>query len=788
MWLGWCRVVWAVVVSLTVGATAVAVGAQGGDTFDDVDETGVHARSVEALAEAGIVEGTECGEGRFCPDEPIDRWVMAVWLVRAVDGREPSPTSTSGFADVDSGRWWAPYVERLAVLGITSGCATGPARFCPDDSVTRAQMATFLTRGFDLEAAPSAGFSDTVGNFHAASIDALAAGGITAGCATDPLRYCPGRKVTRGQMATFLARALGLVPLPDIAHPTAAPGRIAYVSYGAIYVADADGSNRMRLTIDNSNPGDDFVGDLNLAWSDWDPSWSPDGTRIAFVSSRSGESELYVMDSDGDNVQKVTPDDYWSGLRRPSWSPDGTRIVVTGRGLRLSSKWRFWQDMVDNIFVVDPDGENIRKLTSDGGFDPDWSPDGTRITFVRSTGTYTTDIFTMDTDGHNLSRLTYGGGRDPRWSPDGTRIAFTSNQEVFVMDAVLNIRQLTDNGGRNPNWSPDGSRIAYESTHLYVSPYSEWNIYASLESNGIIVMNIDGSGLQRIADSAGDPAWAPSPTGGRPRVEIPTSSPTEFSMISTGGFHSCGIRTDGTVACWGSDDLGQTSSPTGTFTTVSAGLTHSCGITTNGTVACWGDNAFGEASPPRSATFRAVAAGFGHSCAIRTDGRVTCWGNNYDGQVSAPTGQFTAISTGTAHSCGITTNGSVACWGNNDAGQLSPPAGTFTAISSGDTYSCGIRSNGSVACWGDNTYGRASPPAGTFTAISSGDTYSCGIRSNGSVACWGSAGSPPEGTFTSVAAGGGPGPTCGLRSDGSATCWRSNNYYGQVSPPVKYHR
>ena len=225
-------------------------------TFDDIDEAGGHAPSVEALAEAGIVEGTECGGGGFCPNEPIDRWVMAVWLVRAVDGREPSPTSVSRFADVDSGRWWMPHVERLAVLGITSGCTTGPARFCPGDSVTRAQMATFLTDAFGLGAAPPAGFADTADNFHAANIDALAAAGITAGCTTDPLRYCPKKAVTRGQMATFLARALGLVPLPDIAEPT--PPRLAYSrvfgSVSSVVVADADGSGYRSHAAGASGP------------------------------------------------------------------------------------------------------------------------------------------------------------------------------------------------------------------------------------------------------------------------------------------------------------------------------------------------------------------------------------------------------------------------------------------------------------------------------------------------------------------------------------------------------
>ena len=137
---------------------------------------------------------------------------MAVWLVRVLDGADPVG-SGSRFADVDPDAWWAPFVERLAVLGVTAGCATGPDRYCPDDLVTRGQMATFLTRAFDLESAPSFGFVDISGSAHAAGIDALAGAGVTAGCATGPDRYCPDDSVTRGQMATFLTRAIGIGPL-----------------------------------------------------------------------------------------------------------------------------------------------------------------------------------------------------------------------------------------------------------------------------------------------------------------------------------------------------------------------------------------------------------------------------------------------------------------------------------------------------------------------------------------------------------------------------------------------
>ena len=174
---------------------------------------GSHGASVEAIEAEGLLTGTYCGPGRFCPRGEMKRSTMAVWLVRALDGDDPAPVSSSRFADVDPDAWWAPFAERLAELEVTAGCKTGPLRYCPDESVTREQMATFLKRAFELADADPAGFVDT-GGTHAPNIDALAAAGITAGCRTEPLSYCPKDPVGRDQMATFLARALGLVPLP----------------------------------------------------------------------------------------------------------------------------------------------------------------------------------------------------------------------------------------------------------------------------------------------------------------------------------------------------------------------------------------------------------------------------------------------------------------------------------------------------------------------------------------------------------------------------------------------
>ena len=155
-------------------ATAVVMAAVGAGVavaeFEDIE--GAHEPTVAALDALGVFEGTACGEGLFCPDEPVRRWTMAVWLVRVLEESEPR-ASSSRFADVDDSEWWMPYVERLAELGITAGCASEPARFCPEDRVTRAHTASLLSGAFGLEAPegpPAVEFSDVGEGPHTGSI------------------------------------------------------------------------------------------------------------------------------------------------------------------------------------------------------------------------------------------------------------------------------------------------------------------------------------------------------------------------------------------------------------------------------------------------------------------------------------------------------------------------------------------------------------------------------------------------------------------------------------------
>ena len=175
--------------------------------LDDAPE--VFSEALEWMASRGVFTGTGCDESRLCPNEAIPRWEAAVWLVRVVDDDdEPDAVSKSRFDDVDAATWWAAHVERLAELEITVGCTQHTLRFCPHDTVTRAQMASFLVRAFELAPAEPAGFTDIAGSVHEADINALHAAAITVGCRTEPLQYCPLRPTTRAHMATFLHRAL----------------------------------------------------------------------------------------------------------------------------------------------------------------------------------------------------------------------------------------------------------------------------------------------------------------------------------------------------------------------------------------------------------------------------------------------------------------------------------------------------------------------------------------------------------------------------------------------------
>lgn len=260
--------------------------------------------------------------------------------------------------------------------------------------------------------------------------------------------------------------------------------------------------------------------------------------------------------------------------------------------------------------------------------------------------------------------------------------------------------------------------------------------------------------------------------------------------LSAGGLNSCGIRDDGTLACWGASPLGQSTPPAGTFIALAAGVRHACAIRSNGRPECWGDPNTPQVTVPEWGQFTAITVGDHHTCGLRAWGAAECWGEDQHGETMVPAGHFIALSAGTDFSCGLRPDGSAECWGNADQGSTAAPSGQFISLSSAGARTCALAVDGQATCWGGYAEG-APMPEGRFVQISLGNDYEgCGLRADRSVACWGGgpltrlpppSGPNPNDAFLTVSAG--TMHACGLRTNGELVCW-GENQEGQASAPA----
>ena len=218
-----------------------------------------------------------------------------------------------------------------------------------------------------------------------------------------------------------------------------------------IILADQDGSNQRRF--------------VNRKEPTCDACWSPDGTRLTFglvlQSPGQGDVDVYTAALDGTDQQQVAGSLGLSHEEAPAWSPDGKHIAFTST-----------RDKNQEVYVAETSGANLRRLTHDPALDahPCWSPDGRRIAFATARwGDF--ELAVMDADGTSLVRLTESRGLDdyPAWSPDGTRIAFASNRdrnfEIYVLDVATGVqRNLTRSKALDnfPGWTPNG-RLSFVS-------------------------------------------------------------------------------------------------------------------------------------------------------------------------------------------------------------------------------------------------------------------------------------------------------------------------------------
>ena len=371
-------------------------------------------------------------------------------------------------------------------------------------------------------------------------------------------------------------------------------------------------------------------------------------------------------------------------------------------------------------------------------------------------------------------------------------------------------------------------------------------------------------------------------------VPVRVTGITDATAITAAGAHSCALHRTGAISCWGSNQFGQLGNGTNgedsdssvpvrvngitDATAITTGSYHSCALRQNGTITCWGNNRYGQlgngttqsSSVPvgvldiTDATAITAGGGFlfsSHSCALHQTGAISCWGENSNGQLgNGQSGEdsdssvpvrvngitdATAITTGWEHSCALHQTGTVSCWGSNERGQLgngtrtasltddsADPSGPVrvngitdaTFITTGWDHSCALHQTGAVSCWGENGAGQlgngqstgywnsagdwqdgtdSSVPVGVdgitdITAIAARGGHSCALHQTGTITCWGNnwngqLGNGATSYFSSVpvevvdgitdatALTAGWGHSCALHQTGAVSCWGLNS-------------
>ncbi len=360
---------------------------------------------------------------------------------------------------------------------------------------------------------------------------------------------------------------------------------------------------------------------------------------------------------------------------------------------------------------------------------------------------------------------------------------------------------------------------------------------------------------------------------------IPASA--QITAIGSGATHDCILTSQGKVYCWGRNDFGQLGQElifyadnvpglVGGLNSPATGLAvggyHTCVILNDGSVACWGYNEYGQLgnaglgeviTPMRVAgigSVQSLSAGAYHTCAVVSGGAAKCWGDNRyrqvyvqktaPGQIADTPGNFRSIAAGGAHTCALTEGGSVVCWGNNKYGQLgeSPAAPTpgatrpgetesatstplptrgssnqAASIAAGRSHTCAVTTAGGVRCWGRNEHGElgngtfadsrtpvdVSGLAGGVELVVAGWGHTCALTKTGAVKCWGynkngelgnganeNLNRPADvrglgGGVTALEAA--DDHTCALLASGAVKCW-GFNMYGQLGDGTPENR
>ena len=531
----------------TLALAVVAVPGLGADSFDDVPSDHTFAADIAWLADEGITRGCNPPQNtRFCPDDYVTRAQMAAFLVRALD---LPPADDQGFTD--SAGTFKGNIDSLAAAGITRGCNPPTNdRFCPEELVTRGQMAAFLVRALGLPPADDQGFTDSAGTFKG-NIDSLAAAGITRGC-NPPTndRFCPDGLVTRGQMAAFLHRALTIEP--------PIPAKAIDISVGFQHACALSEDGRVYCWGSNNN------GKLGVA----SPTMSTKPIEVPGLSDvvdiAAGNSHTCALNTSGHAY---------------CWGLGASGRLGTGNEASTSTPTRVVG--LTGVTAIDA-GENFTCALKDNGTVWCWG---------------------FGTGGH------LGNGAE---SSSSVPVPVSGITDAVNLDVGYGHACVTTATERAKCWGETGRPG-------------------------------DGGGL------------------GMQLVPIQAIL-TDVARVSAGHGSTCALTLSGVMNCWGNNGDGQLGTgdtavrnipnPVPGMTqvlSIEAGHYTTCAIDSESDTYCWGRNANGTAamgtrgddilSPQKALVDRAmmIDLAYDNGCAVSLEGEISCWGDNTLGQLGIGT-------------------------------------------------------------------------------------------------------------------------------------------------------
>ncbi len=668
------------------------------------------ARGGGQLANFSLDDLVEC-EGGECEDA-VPRWLAAVWIVQVVDnGTVPALGSVRRFSDVGDDHRYVAYIERAAELGITQGCGDG-TRFCPDDTVSRGQMATFLVRAFDLPPALSSFNFDDIGSDHrfVSEIAAITAAGITVGCG-DGSNYCDTATVTRSQLRVMLGRGQTTRSTVD-ARTDQREVTTTTLAAAQVPVPQADPIPQEDPVLMPVQVARDML------VHDW--------YRVNRVGLEAFEVVMDVLAND----ECVTTCSNVSIKYVPKVHREVDGVVrVVDFGV---TRW----DANMLVFSV-AQGEVSPSWAVSIGYETDTSPWNAIVTIVINEIPYTGDALVSKTyDIDHLDNQSFsidlddvlqgafcGAGcenvivTDP---PDvGTLSAYDSVNDSFA----YSIADIDD--------VPAQVTFQYETNDSSSPATVTVNINVQKTYQKITVGSDFWCGFSDKVDSAGTIECQGNNDNGI-IDDIPSGS--DFEEISAGKDHACARRANNSVTCWGENDDGQANDPTESLNSIDLGGDYSCGALSSGPPKCWGASSNFIVGFESSSHSSGISVGSEVVCGIKGNKNLDCWGNNRSGLLAFPAGDFKNVAVGHRHACGIKSDNMLDCWGHSAGGATTEPSGQFKALSAGDAMTCGIRMNDTVHCWGatDGTV-----PAGAFESLSSTGKSTCALTVNGVRSCWG---------------------------------------------------